>query len=167
MRIDEARGEPEELGEPAEPAEHARFAEYLDDLQQVADADEFALVRTVLGDPDRAMAQSAVVRHVDRRAADLHRHPAFVPWAEEMTAATGGRHPFLTRRLEEWALFRAMELGRAWRPDALLNSSDWLQRKAAETSSNATVLELLAVHGRTKRIRATADGNRPGRDYRT
>ncbi|WP_406859031.1 hypothetical protein ABZO31_01765 [Streptomyces sp. HUAS MG47] len=158
MRTDEARGGSDEWGEPAE---HARFAEYLSDLQQVADADEFALVRTVLDDPDRTMAQSAVVRHVDRRAADLHRRPGFVPWAEEMTAAAGGHHPFLTRRLEEWSLFRALELGRAWRPEALLNASDWLQRKAAETSSNATALELLAVHGRTRRIRTTADGNRP------
>ncbi|WP_418955432.1 hypothetical protein [Streptomyces tritici] len=138
------------------PPEHARFAAYLAELERVADADEFALVTEVLRDPDHAMAQSAVVRHVDRRAAALHLRPDYLRWAEGMAGATGAQHPFLARRLQEWSLFRAIALGRAWRPDALLGASDWLQRKTAESSSNATALELLTVHGRTRRVRATA-----------
>ena len=126
----------------------------MSELEQVADADEVDLVGAVLTDPDQVMAQSAVLRHLDRRAADLHLVPAFEPWAECMSQATT-RHPFLARRLREWTLFRAIALRQHWRPDALLASSDWLQRKAS-AASNADALELLAERGRTKRIRHTA-----------
>ncbi|MEU1598358.1 hypothetical protein ABZ468_37465 [Streptomyces sp. NPDC005708] len=65
------------------------------------------------------------------------------------------RHPTSTRRLQEWTLFRTITLRQSWRPDALLASSDWLQRKTAATS-NADAIEILAERGRTKRIRNTA-----------
>lgn len=100
------------------------------------------------------MAQSAVLRYLDSRAADLHSGPAYESWASKMTQATT-RYPFLTRRLHEWSLFRAVTLRQPWCPDALLDSSDWLQRKTAETS-NAAALEILAARGRTKRIRNAA-----------
>ncbi|WP_327692887.1 hypothetical protein [Streptomyces sp. NBC_00459] len=74
-----------------------------------------------------------------------------------MTRSTT-HHPFLTQRLREWSLFRAVTLGQPCRPDALLESSNWLQLKAAETS-NAAVLAILAAGGRTKRIRNTARTN--------
>ncbi|WP_369170264.1 hypothetical protein AB5J49_21580 [Streptomyces sp. R28] len=137
-----------------EPAEHLRFAAYVHELQQVTDAEEAGLISAVLADPDRTMAQSAVLRHLDRRATDLHLGPAYERWAESMAQATL-RHPFLARRLQEWTLFRAITLRQSWRPDALLASSDWLQRKAA-AASNADALEILAERGRTKRIRHTA-----------
>ncbi len=137
-----------------EPDEHLRFAAYLSELAQVADADEPVLVTKVLSDPDSTMAQSAVLRHLDRRAAGLHLGPAFQPWTEAMTPVTV-RHPLLARRLQEWSLFRAIMLGQRWHPAALLESSDWLQRKVAGTSSTEA-LELLAGSGRTKRIRSTA-----------
>ncbi|GAA3824912.1 hypothetical protein [Streptomyces chiangmaiensis] len=137
-----------------EPAEHLRFAACLSELEQVADADEADLVGAVLTDPDQAMAQSAVLRHLDRRATDLHLGPAYERWAESMTQATT-RHPLLVRRLQEWTLFRAITLRQSWRPDVLLASSDWLQRKAA-AASNADAIEILAERGRTKRIRNTA-----------
>ncbi|MFF3306190.1 hypothetical protein [Streptomyces sp. NPDC002952] len=137
-----------------EPAEHVRFAVYLSELEQVADADEADLVSEVLTDPDQIMAQSAVLRHLDRRATDLHHGPAYEPWTESMARAAID-HPFLTRRLREWSLLRAITLGRPWHQDALLESSDWLQRKAA-AGSNTDALEILAERGRTKRIRSTA-----------
>ncbi|CAL9568486.1 hypothetical protein SUDANB176_04790 [Streptomyces sp. enrichment culture] len=46
-------------------------------------------------------------------------------------------------------------LRRSWDREALLASSDWLQRKAA-AASNADAVALLAEHGRTRRIRSTA-----------
>jgi hypothetical protein len=137
-----------------EPGEHLRFAAYLTELAQVADAAELVLITKVLSDPDRAMAQSAVLRHLDRRATDLHLGPAFQTWTESMTPVTA-RHPFLAGRLQEWSLFRAITLGQPWHPAALLDSSDWLQRKVAATS-RTEALELLAESGRTKRIRDTA-----------
>ena len=137
-----------------EPGEHLRFAGYLSELAQVADADELVLVTKVLSDPDRTMAQSAVLRHLDRRATDLLLGPAFQPWTDSMTPVTR-RHPLLARRLQEWSLFRAIMLGQPWHPAALLESSDWLQRKVAGTS-RTEALGLLAESGRTKRIRNTA-----------
>ncbi|MGW3634928.1 hypothetical protein ACWD7F_33105 [Streptomyces sp. NPDC005122] len=137
-----------------EPDEHVRFWNYLSELEQVAQANEVALVSRVLTDPVQTMAQSAVLRHLDRRAADLHWGPDYEFWAEKMTQATT-RYPFLTQRLHEWFLFRAVSLRQPWRPDALLDASNWLQLKTAE-ASNAAALEILADRGRTKRIRNTA-----------
>lgn len=68
------------------------------------------------------------------------------------------RYPFLTRWPREWTLFRAVTLGQPWNPDALLESSNWLQPKTTETS-NAAALEVLADGGRTKRIRNTVRAN--------
>ncbi|WP_435215352.1 hypothetical protein [Streptomyces sp. bgisy034] len=142
---------------PPEPAEHRRFRAYLSALEQVADADEAGLVSEVLTDPDQTMAQSAVTRHLDRRATDLHHGPAYEPWAASMAEVVIG-HPFLARRLQEWTLFRAVTLRQSWSADALLGSSDWLQLKAA-TAANTDVVELLAEYGRTKRIRRLSRSN--------
>jgi hypothetical protein len=140
-----------------EPAEHLRFWAYLSALEQVTDATEADLVSEVLTDPDQAMAQSAILRHLDRRATELHPGPAYEPWAASMAQAAG-HHSLLTRRLREWSLFRTITLNEAWHPDVLLDSSDWLQLKAAATS-NTDAIEILAQHGRTKRIRNTARTN--------
>jgi hypothetical protein len=136
------------------PDEHVRFAAYLDELQHVADADEVDLVSRVLTDPDQTMAQSAMLRHLDRRAADLHPGPAYEEWAQAMTGATID-HPFLAQRLREWSLFRAVTLELPWQPDDLLASSNWVQLKTA-AGTNAEAIEVLAESGRTKRIRNTA-----------
>ncbi|MBX9420877.1 hypothetical protein [Streptomyces lateritius] len=58
------------------PDAHVRFAAYLEKLGHVADASEASLVNRVLTDPDLTMAQSAVLRHLDLRAASLHLGPA-------------------------------------------------------------------------------------------
>jgi hypothetical protein len=137
-----------------EPDEHLRYWAYLREFEQVADADELALVAKVLGDPNPAMAEAAVVQHVDRRACGLYLGPAFEPWAGAMTQATAGR-PFLVRRLQEWSLFRAIVLGKPWEPAALLEASGWLQRKVAATPGHEA-LQLLADSGPSKRIRNSA-----------
>jgi hypothetical protein len=137
-----------------EPAEHLRFRAYLRRLQDVSEADEADLITRVLADPDRSMARSAVLRHLDRRAADLHPGPSYEPWVAAMTEATID-HPFLTRRLQEWSLLRAITQCRPWHPDALHDASDWLQLRAAATSDTVAI-GLLAERGRTKRIRSTA-----------
>ncbi|MFJ2008349.1 hypothetical protein [Streptomyces chartreusis] len=82
------------------PDEHVRFAAYLDKLGHVADANELDLVSRVLTDPDQTMAQSAVLRHLDRRAAGLYPGPAYEGWAQAMTQATID-HRFLAQRLRE------------------------------------------------------------------
>ncbi|MCX4741066.1 hypothetical protein [Streptomyces antibioticus] len=136
------------------PDEHVRFAAYLDKLEHVADANEVSLVSRVLSDPDQTMAQSAVLRHLDRRAAGLYPGPAYEGWAQAMTQATID-HPFLAQRLREWSLFRAVTLKLPWQPEDLLASSNWLQLKTA-AGTNSEAIEILAKAGRTKRIRNTA-----------
>jgi hypothetical protein len=141
-----------------EPPEHMRFAAYLQALEQVADPEELDLVAMVLTDPDQAMAQSVIARHLDRRAANLCPGPAYEQWARSMTEATA-RHPFLAQRLREWSLFRVISLGQPWGVDALIASSDWLQRKITVSLEAADALAVLAGHGRTKRIRNAAEAN--------
>ncbi|MET9673247.1 hypothetical protein ABZY68_09150 [Streptomyces sp. NPDC006482] len=108
----------------------------------------------MLTDPDQTMAQSAVLRHLDRRAAGLCPGPAYEGWAQAMTQATID-HPFLAQRLREWSLFRAITLRLPWQPEDLLASSNWLQLKTA-AGTNTEAIEILAEAGRTKRIRSTA-----------
>jgi hypothetical protein len=136
------------------PDEHARFGAYLYKLEHVVDSDEANLVSRVLTDPDRTMAQSAVLRHLDRRATDLYSGPSYDGWAQAMTRATID-HPFLTQRLHEWSLFRAVTLKLPWQQDDLLASSNWLQLKTA-AGPNSEAIKILAELGRTKRIRNTA-----------
>ncbi|MBT2210719.1 hypothetical protein [Actinomadura sp. NEAU-AAG7] len=80
--------------------EHQRFAQYLRDLAIVRAAEEADLVAGVLRDPDQAMAQSAVVRHWDHRAASLLPLPdeRFEDCAHTM-AGRISELDFLTRRL--------------------------------------------------------------------
>ncbi|MFK0173934.1 hypothetical protein ACIQU5_34660 [Streptomyces sp. NPDC090306] len=136
------------------PDEHIRFSAYLDKLEHVADANELDLVSRVLTDPDQTMAQSAVLRHLDRRAAGLYPGPAYEKWAQTMTQATID-HPLLAQRLREWSLFRAITLKLPWQTEDLLASSNWLQLKTA-AGTNTEAIEILAEAGRTKRIRNTA-----------
>jgi hypothetical protein len=87
------------------PDEHQRFAHYLQQLAAVREADEPDLVATVLRDPDQTMAQSAVARHLDNRAAHLLPLPdqQFEDWARAIPPEIS-ELDFLTRRLHEWTL---------------------------------------------------------------
>ncbi|MET7725718.1 hypothetical protein [Streptomyces mirabilis] len=144
--------------EPAEePAEHGRFACYLQALEAVAEADEADLVAAVLRDQDMTMADSAVCRHLDRRAADVLTGPAFTAWARTMTEVFADRD-FLTLRLREWILLRTIALGRPWTAEDLTSASDWFQRTATTMRLvvSPEALSLLAERGRTRRVRNAA-----------
>jgi hypothetical protein len=122
----------------------------------VPDAEETALVAAVLGDPDQVMAQSAVVRHLDARAAALHRDPEFSTWAQRMAAAVD-LHPLAAQRLREWSLISAIALNAAWSPEELVAASDRSQRKVAESTTSFEALAILTQSGRTRRVRNTAN----------
>ncbi|MET9430688.1 hypothetical protein [Streptomyces sp. NPDC003036] len=141
-----------------EPAEHRRFAGYLQALEVVAEADEADLVASVLCDRDAAMADSAVGRHVDRRAAQLLTDPRFTAWAQAMTEVIDERG-FLTRRLREWSLLRSIALGEPWAAEDLTGASDWFQRMVAATEAVTApdALRLLGARGRTRRVRNAAN----------
>jgi hypothetical protein len=68
------------------PQEHPRFAAFLQALRQVPDDERLALVAGVLQDPDNAMAQSAVLVHLDRRAGSLMRAAGYMPRARPWPA---------------------------------------------------------------------------------
>ncbi|KAB2348445.1 hypothetical protein [Actinomadura rudentiformis] len=140
-----------------EPAEHRRFARYLQALEAVAEADEAELVAAVLRDQDATMADSAVGRHLDSRAAHLLTSQAFTAWAQTMAEIIAERD-FLTRRLREWSLLRSIVLGEPWATEDLTTATDWFQRTAATTQivTAPDALRLLAEHGRTRRVRNAA-----------
>lgn len=88
---------------PDEPPEHHRSNHHLDDLAQIPPEHEADLIATVLRDPDPGMADSAVLRHLDHRASQLLRSPAYTTWTDTIAPALADR-PILTRRLREWTL---------------------------------------------------------------
>ncbi|MEU6314867.1 hypothetical protein [Streptomyces sp. NPDC047014] len=138
------------------PPEHWRYARYLEALAQAShSAAEAELVASVLRDPDRVMAEAAVVTHLDRRAARLLTDEGFPAWAEAMATEIAGR-PFPERRLYEWALLKAITQGEPWSTAALTGATDWCQRTAAETLTSYEALTLLATTARTRRVRHTA-----------
>ena len=140
-----------------EPAEHLRYHRYLRELEAVAEADEFALLATVLRDPHVGMAESAVNRHLERQACRLLTDPAFTAWARAFATTVGDRS-FLTRRLREWTLLRAIALDEPWTAEELTTASDWFQRTASTELAAASpeALRLLAERGRTRRVRNAA-----------
>ncbi|MET9099850.1 hypothetical protein [Streptomyces antibioticus] len=140
-----------------EPAEHARFTEHLHALATVRPAEEAALIHRILTeDPDRTMARSAVLRHLDRRGEELREapEPARNEWRATMTKAlTTADDPFLTDRLADWTFLHTLPED----PTPLATASTWLQRRLAETPGTPTpLLAHLSEHGRTRRIRTTA-----------
>ncbi|MFE9446570.1 hypothetical protein ACFYO2_48665 [Streptomyces sp. NPDC006602] len=135
--------------------EHQRFARYLRELAAVRDEDEADLVTRILCDSDTTMAQSAIVRHLDRRAALLLADEGFTAWARAMAEISAERE-LLTRRLREWTLLRSITVGEPWSSEEVTTGSDWFQRKAVEALSSPAVLTLLAEAGRTRRVRADA-----------
>ncbi|MFI9582343.1 hypothetical protein ACIHCQ_10955 [Streptomyces sp. NPDC052236] len=146
-----------------QPAEHQRFACHLQALAIVRDEDEADLVTAVLRDPDTTMAQSAVVRHLDRRAGQLLTDERFTHWAHAMATVVHERE-FLTRRLHEWTLLRSTTPHESWTTEEVATASEWFQRKAAETVTSPAVLTLLATTGRTRRVRVTASRRLQPRD---
>ncbi|MEU8773676.1 hypothetical protein [Streptomyces sp. NPDC048606] len=147
---------------PGMPAPHRwRYARHLERLAAVAraggEAAEAAAVAAVLEDPDPVMAESAVVTHLDRRAARLRPGAEFTDWARALGPVLAGRE-FAARRLREWTLLRAVEAGAPWSPAELAGASDWCQRTAVRTLAAPDALALLARSARTHRVRGAATG---------
>jgi hypothetical protein len=141
-----------------EPPEHRRFARCLEALEAVAETDEVGLVAAVLRDQDATMADSAVGRHLDRRAAELLTDARFPAWAQTLTDVIADRD-FLARRLREWTLLRTIALGEPRDAEELTGASDWFQRLATTTPLviSPEALGLLAERGRTRRVRNAAN----------
>ncbi|MFI1650836.1 hypothetical protein ACH4XT_28375 [Streptomyces avidinii] len=140
------------------PPEHWRYARHLEALAVAPDRGaeaEVEEVAAVLRDPDRVMAESAVVTHLDRRAVQLLADEEFPAWAGDMAAALAGR-PFPERRLREWSLLKAVTRDDPWSAEELTAASDWCQRTAVRLLTSYEALSLLATAARTRRVRNAA-----------
>ncbi|MFJ7587810.1 hypothetical protein ACIQZO_10550 [Streptomyces sp. NPDC097617] len=140
------------------PPEHWRYARHLEALAVAPDRGagaEAEVVAAVLRDPDRVMAEAAVVTHLDRRAAHLLAAAEFPAWAGAMAATLTGR-PFPERRLREWSLLEAVTRGEPWSAEELTAASDWCQRTAVRLLTSYEALSLLATDARTRRVRNAA-----------
>lgn len=138
------------------PQEHWRYARHLAALAAVAGgAAEAEAVAAVLRDPDPVMAESAVVTHLDRRAAQLLGDARFPGWARAMAGVLAGRE-FPVRRLSEWTLLKSIGAGEPWSRAELASASDWCQRTAAQSVASDEALAVLAASARTRRVRNTA-----------
>ncbi|OKK17400.1 hypothetical protein AMK16_21400 [Streptomyces sp. CB00455] len=138
------------------PPEHWRYGRHLESLAVAPGGPaEAEAVAAVLRDPDPVMAESAVVTHLNRRAARLLAEEGFPAWAQAMTAALAGR-AFPERRLREWTLLKAITSGEPWSAAELVAASDWCQRTAAQSLTSCEALRLLAGSARTRRVRNTA-----------
>ncbi|MEU9086017.1 hypothetical protein [Streptomyces sp. NPDC048357] len=140
----------------AAPPEHWRYARHLEALAVApGESAEAEAVAAVLRDPDPVMAESAVVTHLDRRAARLLADETFPAWARAMADALAGR-AFPERRLREWILLKAITRGESWSAEELTAASDWCQRTAAQSLASYEALRLLATSARTRRVRNAA-----------
>lgn len=138
--------------------DHWRYTRHLDALASAAATEvgaEADAVAAVLRDRDPVMADSAVVTHLDRRAAPLLTDARFWAWARAMATAIGAR-AFPARRLREWTLLKAITDGEPWSAAELTAASDWCQRTAAQWLTSYEALELLAATARTRRVRNAA-----------
>ncbi|MEU9234832.1 hypothetical protein [Streptomyces subrutilus] len=146
----------ERVREGAAPPEHWRYERHLGSLAAASGQPaEAEAVAAVLRDPDPVMAESAVVTHLNRRAARLLDDEGFRGWARAMTAVLAGR-AFPERRLREWTLLKTITRGEAWAGAELTAASDWCQRTAAQTLTSPEALGLLAASARTRRVRNAA-----------
>lgn len=135
--------------------EHLRYRFYLDALAQADSVAEAEFISLVLADPDKVMAEAAVVNQVDRRAAEFDSAASFTAWVTQILDRAAG-FPFLERRVREWEIYRRLSDGDTVGVDVLRDSSDWLQRKLAVDATSNAVLRSLAEFGRTKRVRNVA-----------
>jgi hypothetical protein len=113
------------------------------------------LVALMLADPDIGMADAALVELIDD-VATQQPGAAFGGWSSAVLDAGVERRAFPSKRIHEWRLLISVnELPSDGLAD-LIAGSDWVQRGAVERTSERSVLEALAEHGRTKRTKSLA-----------
>ena len=83
---------------------HARRQVYLAALAVAPDDQESALVALVLGDPDRVMAEAAMVSYVDSQASRLHSADTFAAWAAGIASMVQAAQMELTELIERLAI---------------------------------------------------------------
>lgn len=113
------------------------------------DLDERVLA-SLTSEPDEALRSAVVIRAIEySHDEDRER------WLAQLS--DGKIRDFARRRLTETRLLNALDQAHGSSDlNGLREGSDWLQRRAAELCRSTPVLELLAEHGRTRRVRRKA-----------
>lgn len=124
--------------------EHARWVLY---QKAMASPGGWSLLQRALEtEPDPAVALSVVLHMLERLPARERES-----WVRALRSAD--KREYAQRRAEELQILESILHGRE------LDSVDWsvwLQRKLAEQASDVGILERLAQHGETKRVRRMA-----------
>ncbi|MET8153988.1 hypothetical protein ACIBSW_07390 [Actinoplanes sp. NPDC049668] len=140
---------------PEDPGdEHQRWALYRRAISR--EACHPPLLAALHADPDDGLVASVVIQMMEWVEASQRE-----PWIASVRTDRDRR--YATRRGREVDILRihgaVPDLGQA----SVTGWTDWLQIRLAEISTVAPVLDLLALHGRTKRIRRTAAQRRIAR----
>lgn len=136
--------------------ENLRYPLYLSALAAAPPGHERELVDIVRRDPDRVMAESALVAHLDRRAAAMPDGSSVLAWAVDVLGEDVNGSSFVARRVREWQLFQAVAHGEPFDRADLEAASNWLQRKIVDSADSAAALAVIGQAGRTKRVRNLA-----------
>ncbi|MFE2016845.1 hypothetical protein ACFW9O_02195 [Streptomyces sp. NPDC059499] len=135
---------------------HARWDLYRSAAGQPEAAE--LLLAAVRAETDLPLASSAVVMMLEKVPADERRR-----WVDALRPEVRG---YAERRSNELAVLDSLARGeRSFGADDVEAWSDWLQLRAAQagTDGDGHVLDVLAEHGRTKRIRRHAAESAAGR----
>lgn len=135
--------------------EHLRHQLYVDALSRAQPDRVRQVLAIVSRDPDRAMAEAAVVRCLDDAGSRLKTAGEYRRWYGAFNDLVRELE-FARKRAHEWLLFKELQEGSDASSEQILESSDWLQRKLSAETTSTMALEVLAGDGRTKRIRHAA-----------
>ncbi|MEV6973019.1 hypothetical protein [Kitasatospora sp. NPDC093806] len=135
--------------------EHVRYGLYVRSLKDSEADVEDRVVEIVLRDPDRTMAQAALVDHVDRLALEIRELESFCRRVDRV-GEQAGELAFLRQRIREWILAKTSAVDPDSVIEDVLGSSHWLQRGLADSSESVVLLEALAERGLTRKIKNRA-----------
>lgn len=156
--------------------DHMRLSAYLRVVSVIAasqsrDRDR-ALVATILRDPDKSAAKTAVVALVDDIARKATGPAEFRQWSDELLPeidrlGVEAFREFIRRRIHDWLLHLSVKDGHVPTTAELAEVTDWMQRYLAEESMSPAVLTVVAESARTKKTRNIAKNRANSRELRT
>jgi hypothetical protein len=133
---------------------HRRFTLYQEAIDGISAEQATVLLAITLADPDAAMGTSSALALLDHLAATLP-IPETRDWIDRNNVHLSDGES-VSRRSREWLVFFDVSAGKRLEASELATHSDWLQRKLSEGATAAEDIELIAVNGRTSRVRRTA-----------
>lgn len=130
--------------------EHSRYHHYLAAHKRFGPR---RVIRTANLDPDIAMSEATIVAIIDEEAKGVADDALkeLLGWCRSECA----HRSFVVQRVDEWLQLSMIDEAN-YSVDGILSGSDWLQRNAVARATSQRVLESLANHGRTSKVRSAA-----------